>query len=215
LILRYCYTNNIQVVPVERAREIASSRKTGTIGNLFPNGGFNQSLLTYFKGTDELICKLPDGWHISNESNISDISVNTQVVDGTSLRTMAVNVSNTTTIYTKIYGLSEGRYKFSFFGKSNMANAAVSLYVKHNGDYILKQFEGINRYNAVAIKYLNSAWTLYEIEFEIAPPHKNPYDGADAVNVICQGYEDNVANITIELYVESDISIAKPSIVSI
>lgn len=128
LFCDFCFANDIQIVPMEKAREIATTRVRKMNGNLFPNPIFRQTLLEYFGGSSTYCGSyIPDGWtrpYITADDGGYD--VNTIVVDGKNVKELAfTGGSQSRWLVTSIFGLTAGRYKFSAYVKSTNSNNAM------------------------------------------------------------------------------------------
>ena len=63
-LCKFCYENDITIVPIEKAREIAESRNVEYKTNYFPNPNFSQMLISYFGDSSSNEAYVPDGWAV-------------------------------------------------------------------------------------------------------------------------------------------------------
>jgi hypothetical protein len=183
LLLRYCYENDIQVVPYEEARRIAVSNPFEMKSNVFPNPGFSQSLLAQFgNSSTSPAAYLPDGFDEVSSNVNSVVSVSAE--DGN-------RILNLTEYSTKVrlFGLPAGTYKFSVYAKANTAGSAnIKIYTWKNG-YRVDDFASALE---TTINVDNNSFVLKEYEFTINEPYAELPDKTDYLNVMCDGYQENV-----------------------
>ena len=189
LICEYCRMHDIDIVSVEKARQIANSYQREYKANYFPNPKFNQSLIRCFGGSSEnSLAYVPDGWFVydgySDRENIS-FSVDSD-------NEFHINTSNgdNVSVATKIYGLPAGRYKFSFECKDTKEASSIRIIPKKNS---LKYRDTMTFTSRV---FPTASYTTYEWEFDIPDSVINiPSESAN--NQYMDGYEDNVSNVEI------------------
>jgi len=214
LVCRYCYENDIAIVPIEQARELAVSMKARRGANMFPNPKFGQKLLKYFGGHSEAAeAFVPDGWYYGGK--LSSVSVDKQMVASAQRNVLNVVAgSNSASLQCKIYGIEPGNYKLSFYIMSTSQNTRADFFIKKNRDYIEQTYGNLTRFSPAQTFYPTSEWTLCEYEFTIEEPVLNQTDVTDDVNIMCSGYEDNVSNIILKLSIPAgeNIHIAYPKI---
>lgn len=205
LLLKWLYKNNYKVVTLEEARSIASSHNREYKANYFPNPTFKQSLLADFEGSSTSEdAYIPDGWNHSR-GTLNNMSVQVETVDGVNSNVFAFESDGSLNILsTKIYGLTAGKYKLSFYAKGSGSTAQVFKVL--NGDFIDGSRTPILNITT------SSAWQKYEVEFTIDEPIRKLTN--DAISIICDGYQDNVAYIQVMLRTGNtdNISISRPAI---
>jgi hypothetical protein len=204
LLCQYCYENDIELVPVEKARRLATSLKREWQRNYYPNPAFTQTLLNRFGGSSTaLSAYLPDGMRLlsNTEGSITASS------DGNH-RTLEIDGNVVTNV--KVYGLPEGSYKFSVNAKSTSGDATIKVYKRKVGDKVNDDTNTL----IATINDLNSTVALREVSFNIPAPYKVPVDYNNPVSIISEGYENNVCIIEIRYDVpaDGDLTIYEPKI---
>ena len=192
LLCQFCYKNDISIVPMEKAREIAENTERSYRKNYFPNPQFSQMLVNNFGNSDVNEVYVPNGWAVDGSSNGANYSVAT---DGENriLTLSANNGVGSRYLVTKIYGLPSGTYKFSFYAKQGGNSSKVFVYKRKNSDKInlLKSITG-------GLFSPSADFTQYSVEFEIPEAYRKANDDTIA-SQYCDGYEDNVPIVMILL----------------
>ena len=207
-ICKYCYANDIAIVPMEEARKIAVNTNRKIMPNFFPNPSFTQSILKYFGGeSSSSDAYIPDGWRIEYTlSNGYTFSVDDE-------RKLTVTTDGSTAIMfgTKVYGLPPGDYTLTFHASGS---ANVNLFIKKNSDYINRYYGdgSVARFAPVETVTVD-ADKDYTINFTIPEPYCGLDDGSIA-NQYCGGYENNVANVNLSVSINSEktFTISNPKI---
>lgn len=211
LLCRYCYDNGIGILPLSKANQIATNRDSEIH---FPNPSFNQIMLKYFDGEDVIPndAGIPDGWRLVSGSNDTLFDVSSELVDGTQKRVLTVTPNvGSTTLQTKIYGLKCGKYNLSFYIKGTYNGSATSkirTYLQKNND-LLDVTAGV----PIDTTTPSSSWELVNVPFAINAPYQL-LDKSSPISVMCDGFENNVCNITVRLNVANgeSVSLCAPSI---
>lgn len=217
LLCRFCYENDIKIVPMEVARTLATMRKRDTSGNIMPNPTFRQTLLEYFGGTSDYNgTYLPDGWtrpYLTDDDGTYGVS--TITIEGKSVRELSFTggAINSRSIFTSAFGLPSGRYKFTAYVKSgNPFNSMLSIGKVNNGNGITGGGQ-VSEAQAVAP---NSEYQFVELYIDIDEP---VYDMVQTTvqDKLCLGYASNTAAIKIQLTADAGktTSIHSPKLVNI
>lgn len=222
LVCQYCYENDIEIVTMEQAREIANSIQR-VRNNYFPNPQFSQHLLKMLGGVSESrLAYLPEGLQINFERNKANnsFSVSSETIDEQTRRVFNIRTNNSAIIIdAKSYALPAGRYKLSFYAKKDAGSARIELFKKRNGDFIEQYYNGASEplftysYRAVP----TNVWQLFETTFVIEEPFVAQEDNTPQ-HLICDGYENNVSNIVLRFTAENateelaTLSISEPYI---
>lgn len=187
LLLRYCYQNDIKVVPVETARAMAHTAPVDVKkDNYFVNPDFEQSIL---RTVGDVGIALPDGWNIEYSVGSPSLGVNhvTGSLDG------ATSLGDEMEFCTRIYSLPEGNY-------------TLSMDIKKSGSYFVKVYKMLNSSHALdndtLIAYFEggSDYQGQTVDFTVGRYHRNGDDASDIINQVCDGYEDNFAYLHIDIW---------------
>ena len=196
MLCKYCYDNDIKIVPMEKARIIAQGNREA-LNNYFPNPSFSQSLINYFGGSSESNeAYIPDGWRKYNANSNTTWSVAKE--NGKRKLTITSSGSGYAYIITKIYGLPAGNYKLTFTAKKT----------GNVGRVIVAKNLNATRYgvfNTIQTVELTTTETEYEVTFTVEEPYCGII-GESAASQYNQGYENNVSNISIQLGMSLDNS---------
>ena len=212
ILFRYCYENDITIVPVEEARRIAASHPREYRSNYMPNPQFTQSLLNSFGGSSTAKdAYIPDGWMNGfGSNNDGNYVVTTETVGESSGRVFTVTSApdKRVNLYSRIFGLQPGTYKFSCMLKGN---GKLNAYVKKNSDYIDNSAYSVT---ADCTASASGSWEEKTFTITIPEPYQKLVDTTDAASQYCHGYEDNVSNVAIELVVSGSqtVSICRPKL---
>lgn len=223
IVCQYCYLNNIEIVPMEYARQMATFNDREYMQNWFPNPQMNQSVLRLFGGeSTDNDAYIPDGWVKIDGSSARGMvyNVDEQDINGEAARVLTITMPATQylNLDTRIYGLPSGKYKLSMYLKKTegmSANCGVDVFVKKNSDFISRYYgDGNIKFNQALMFRPTAEWTEYTGEITI-PERKLNMPSDSVASQYGHGYEDNVANVTIELRcpsvsVEGSLSIALP-----
>lgn len=225
LFCQYCYANGIDIVPMEKARLLANSNGREALNNYFPNPSFNQSVLNMFGGSSTSAdAYMPDGWFMNLLSGAATYSVESDTVNGNTERIFTVStVGDNDYLYlqSRAYGLPAGEYAFSVWAKQTSTTPSkgrVNVYKKKNSDYLDRYYgDGSIKYSPEQAFQLTTEWSECTATIIIPEPHRNmPSD--TVAGQYAGGYEDNVNNITFEIYIGNvsggnSVSIALPKLV--
>lgn len=184
LLSRYCYYNDVEVVPIEDARVEAISKAWDNKSNYFPNPKFNQSLLKMFGGdSTSFEAYLPDGWKIIQNAGLSTISVSES--DGVKILNVSGNGTGENYVASRLWGLPSGDYRITFSAKSTGGNGAVFGKMLTNSTKVQTTF-GAN----IFAKYLSQTDTESTFEFTIPEPEEN-LNLSSPESIYSNGYEDS------------------------
>lgn len=199
-LLRFCYENDITVVSPETARRICSKPRAITT-NMFPNPGFDRTLLRAVGGTStSYLCYIPDGWSCVTETNCS-ISID----DGR--RYCRFSTVGNYKCFTRVYGLPPGRYKFTAYMRGDSTKKAT-LYKKYN-----RERQSDSPSTIINSANLTGSFTLYSWEFEIETPYRTENIQTTKESLWCNGYENNVAYIMLVFDGAGYVDLSEPKIV--
>lgn len=190
LVCQYCYKNNIEIVPIEEARQIATSAYIPDKGNYIPNPQFTQSLLDMFGG--ESTAKgayVPDGWSIINDNGNTTF----EVAKVNNKRALLMTGSGTgyNYIITRIFGLPAGTYTLTFNAKATGEKAYVYVH-----EFLNSTFNSSSA--IISTKTLTADDTEYTVQFTIDEPYKTVPDSSPA-SQYNDGYEKNVCEIRVQV----------------
>ena len=187
LICKYCYENDIDIVPVERARKIAMSTQAETKSNYFPNPSFNQSLVSYFGGESTIsTAYIPDGWFLYDSNGVDTKGTFSVLKEGTSkVLNVSCSSGENIALATRIYGLKAGRYKLTFDAKDLEASSNIRLLKIRNKSKYRPIYDWVERFIPT------SNYVSYEVWFDVAEP-EIIYDSETAEHQYNKGYEENV-----------------------
>ena len=221
LVCQYCYLNNIDIVPMEYARIMASNNGREQKNNYFANPKFNQSLIRLFGGSSSSRdAYIPDGWFVSYISGGgATYSVSDETINSNTEKALSVQTDSGATLYlhSRIYGLNAGKYHFSCWLKKSYAGASLKVFVKKNSDTINQYYgDGSSHFSALATFTPTEEWAKYETDIIIPEPYIVPADDSVA-SQYGKGYENNVSNITFEILINSrtggnELDIALPKL---
>ena len=210
LLCQYCYYNDISIVPVEKAREIAEKTDRESLDNYYPNPMFKQSLLKMFGGSSaSKDAYLPDGFIIDAYTDGDNIYSVYKRQDGFSELKIESSNGSRYNLYQKIYGLKSGKYRLSFTSATASENARIQVFKRTNGTL----YESLQTpiYSVVPSK----SYAEYSVEFEIEEPTTKNSNTSPA-DQYSFGYTNNVCNIEIVFYKRGDVSdtlvFAKPKL---
>lgn len=192
-ICQFCYANDITLVPIETARQIALN-DNNTLTNMFPNPGFNRALINMWGDSTSNDAHIPDGWIVNNDCLCS---VESEVIEGVKRRVLAVTGNSVTNLKCQIYGLPDGKYNFSAYVKSQNINySCFFIGKKYNSDLVSSDPE-----SWILDVSPNSTYQLVTVEFEIETPY---YEApTDIPNMYSGGYGNNVSHLLIQIGVEA------------
>lgn len=207
LFLQFCYVNDIEVVPFEKARRLCGVMNRAT-NNYFPNPSFEQMLIDTFGESSHADAYIPNGWWKSygkGEFSVERTDIDNQTYSVFNMR----GVDDVCKLESKIYGLPCGKYKFSCVLKSSNTNRdALTIYKKYNRELIINA-------PSVVVKSFepNSEYSIVEAEFVVEASYKGKIQN-NAISESCGGYEDDVAFVMIELVAEAnkDVTIYNPTL---
>ena len=187
-----------QVVSFEQGLQKILEQPRNTSGNLFPNYGFEQTLLQLV-GESDIQSKVPDGWRSFN--SLSSLAVSSETIDNETCQVLTIGQGGLSTL---IYGLPEGAYQFKVWAKT--ANGQVSAFLEKNGDIV-----DSDQHQIIGL-YPTSEWVEYTEDIYIPAQYRKAVDASDPVSVICDGCQDNVRAIkfAVQAYSGQTLSIAKP-----
>ncbi len=195
LLFRFFKENGYDVVTLREARDrILADGVRNVNGNMFPNPGFEQTILRYLGGdstNDDAY--LPDGWKIMSSSNGTTYSVDRASDYNNAI---ALAVSGTCKIGTRAFALPAGNYKLSYsviMTEGTSESATVYTRKVRNGDKFSSTGNVIDTYHAT------DSWTNHEVTFVIDDFHRNMPNATDYVNVVCDGFEDNVFAVDVRI----------------
>ena len=190
LLLRFFNDNGIEVLNYGAGRDKILSAERYTGGNLFPNPGFNQTLLQYLGGssTSKDVYR-PDGWFYVGNGGSEIYSVSNETIDGVSTRVFSI--TGKASIQTNIYGLPQGNYKLTYTVKSSVSGGNEFKYSKVG--YKIGNYTTLESYTHT------DDWVTNEVSFAIDAPHRNIVDVSDPISVISDGYEDNINRLVFRL----------------
>lgn len=190
LLCQYCYRNDIEIMPVEKARLVATRTDKERKQNYIPNPQFVQSLLKLFGG--ESTAKdayIPDGWLKINDNGNTAWEVTT--VDGKRALLMTGQGTGYSYIISRMYGLQPGTYTLTFKAKATGSHARVYVHKFLNSS--------LNSSSAIiSTNNLTSEITEYTATFTI----DEPYTATPANTPASQyndGYENNVCEIRVQV----------------
>ena len=207
LLCMYCYYNNIRIVSMEEARQIANMPRIVN-GNMFPNPTFKRSLIDFWgQPSTSGAANIPDGWY--NVTDDATLNVAVDTIDGNRAMTIGGG-SSYNTVSTRVYGLPAGKYRFSAMVKGDGLNPVLRLRLKKNGELVSQ--------SPTAVLESTVADTFTEVSTEFVIPE--PYQVTDRNTLeetLCDGYNNNVAYVSITLYSQKDktTSIYSPKIVKV
>lgn len=185
LILRYCYLNNIEVVSVAKAKELAYNLSDGALkDNYFPNPTFIQNIT---RTVGNVNIALPEGWGLIKSQGTPTVTVD----NSDSSMVVHAPTQEQIEVYTKIFGLPAGSY-----------NLKMTTIIDSNS--YIKVYKALNSTpNTLPPSALigdigsSTEYTENTITFIVEKYHRNAEDLTNDLNVICDGYEDNFAYLKI------------------
>lgn len=197
ILLRAIKKSGFEVVTFEEGMQHILSHPRSTAGNLFPNPSFRQSkweLFGYDNNMTKNRVKIPDGWFANSESVVVDVQEQTMKL---------TNESNDTIVnmLTRVYGLPAGSYNLSYKAKGDTARSSVKVYPVKNGTRLNAREEAIDNYT------VTTEFVTKEIVIDIPEPHTNEIDYSNPESVVCQGCEDNVCAIEIQISIPIGMNI--------
>ena len=154
------------------------------------------------------IANLPDGWF--NVTSESKLNVVMDTIDGNRVMTIGSD-SASNTVSTRVYGLPAGKYRFSAMVKGDGASETLRVRRQKNGD---KANEASS--DTVLKKTVGDTFTEVTAEFDIPEPYQ--VSSRDTLEeILCDGYNNNVAYVSIHLYAQKGktASIHSPKIVKV
>ncbi len=209
LLSRYCWYNDVDVIPLEEAR-VKSLRDDWTIsGNYFPNPNFSQSLLKMFGGSSSSKdAYRPDGWVVAKDNGTVQYSVD----NNEHKFSMTASGTSNNKIYTRIWGLPAGNYQLKFTAKSTGEHGVFEMRSIKNGDNLVGQ-----SYTAGTSEFAQGLTTIdteYTTTFAIPEPC-NLIPDSSPESIYSDGYEDNVVEVRFILGFEFGSTVASEETVSI
>lgn len=220
LVCQYCYANNIEIVPMEYARRMATDNAREYRQNWFPNPKFTQSLLTMFGGSSIAHdAYMPDGWFTEYIIGDAEYTVSDETINGNTERALTITTSDGGILYlhSRVYGLPAGTYKFSAWMRRPYTNSKLNIFAKKNSDYLSQYYgDGTTKFTALATINPTDEWAKYEQTIIIPEPYQAlPSDSV--AGQYGKGYENNVSNLVFEFLINArsggnEISIALPKL---
>lgn len=209
LFCRFCNDIGYEIVSLPEGKNRILNMDRDMSGNLFPNPSFKQTLLEYFGGNSSSpIAKVPDGWTSNYNMQNNAFAIETVEIEGVRYKALTLTKGDSSfNASTRIYGLKAGNYVLSFKVKGD-ENSRITIYKYYN-----KTIDGYASIYATASP--TNSWEDRSINITIEEPHKNMQDDDSPVNIICGGYEDNVAYIEFGVSGNSVISLADISLKAI
>ena len=194
LLCRYCHLNDIEIVPIEKARTAIIKENYSVKGNYFPNPNFNQSLLEMFGGSSTAKSAYrPDGWGVYKSDGSLDYSVERTSGKGT-FNFLASGTGNNS-VRLSMWGLPSGDYTISYYAKSTGSNGAISMKSRKNGTNISNNTDAGT---SLFTDSLSTTDTEYTHTFTIPEPIRNPVANNPA-SIYSDGYEDNVVEVIFDM----------------
>ena len=197
MTLRFIQDMGFEAVPFSKAQELVLSKKRESGGNLFPNPSFVSSLALITNGNTEKKDEyLPDGWVNTNGVGSLDFIRTKEIIAGAQRFVFSIGGSVLGVLHTRMYGLKAGKYKLSFYLKCSEGATNTRAMI-----YLIKNSSVLNLGDITPDVTINAteSWTLCEQEIVIPEPTHSAVDTTSAISMLCDGYQDNVINVTLRL----------------